>query len=513
MFYLKLNPSEFISKAEGLKSWEINTRQKLESIRSERSSIQSQIETLEYRLDSLYMELESLQDDEDEETDNSAAIASVRAEISSTQEEISDYEAQDAELSIEESKTEEELRQIELEEQETLADIQDSAIRTNKNITLISSFGGDYANVSAQATNSFQHNLGQLSQAAQILGGSVSMGVGGISGGLGATTKNPSEANANGRNFYEAANNQRNNSSTHQGSFGAKVSSGNSNKGHNTVVSNQEQEEHSTHKTGGLGKKPSNIAEKNTALADLADYMATNNYGKDDFATYSQDPAWQALHQKAYPELYKTNSSSKNSDKQKEHRALIGNREDQISSIILDVKQGSNKSISRKEAEAMLDSIQDYSGSYYSEIRDAYNNPDASPRLVQAMNNVDSYIRGAVKWEGTTYRGINVSRETANKILSDPTIDMLGPASWSSSENIAQRFSIGAESVRMVFVLGENKSGASITHIATYNGSEKEVLSPSGVQYIADSVQERNIDGQSYVYVNVHEQSNDSGKE
>lgn len=254
---MKLNPSEFISKAEGLKSWEINTRQKLESIRSERLSIQSQIETLEYRLDSLYLELESLQDDEDEETDNSAAIASVRAEISATQEEISDYEAQDAELSIEESETEEELRQIELEEQETLADIQDSASRTKNNIVLISSFGGDYANVSAQATSSFQHNLGQLSQAAQILGGSVSMGAIGNGGGRSISSANP-PALSTGRNFYEAANNQRNNGSGCNSSLGARSngSSGSRKTGH-SINNSEEMDDNSkpTKSLGGFGKK------------------------------------------------------------------------------------------------------------------------------------------------------------------------------------------------------------------------------------------------------------------
>lgn len=238
----------------------------------------------------------------------------------------------------------------------------------------------------------------------------------------------------------------------------------------------------------------------------LASYMYKNNYGKEDYAIYSQNPVWQELHQKAYPELYHSTTNSVNTSKQKEHRPLIVDRDNQISSIISDLKQGSNKSISHHEAEAILDSIHDYSGSYYSEIRDAYDNPNAPPRLVQSMNRIDNYIRGAVKWEGTTYRGINVSKGTAKKILSSPTIDMLGPASWSSSESIAQRFSYGDESIQMVFVLDNNISGVSITHIATYNGSEKEVLSPSGVQYIADNFQKCNIDGQSYIYVYVHEQ-------
>ncbi len=258
---MKLNPSEFISKAESLKSSEINVRQHLESIRSQRASIQSKISTLEYRLDSLYMELEFLQDDEDEETDNSAAIASVRSEISSTHEEIREYESQDAELSIEESETEEELRRIELEEQDTLADIQDSASRTNQNIALISSFGGDYANVSAQATGSLQQNMSRLSQAAQILGGSVAMGAIGGGGGRSTSSASPSPALSNERNFYEAANNQRNNGTTHAGSFGAKgagASSTSRKEKDSYGAIGIDEEEEKPKKTGGFGRKPIN---------------------------------------------------------------------------------------------------------------------------------------------------------------------------------------------------------------------------------------------------------------
>ncbi len=268
---MKLNPSEFISKAEGLKSSEINARQHLESIRSQRASIQSEISTLEYRLDSLYMELESLQDDEDEDTDNSVAIAAVRSEISSTREEIRDYEAQDAELSIEESETEEELRQIELEEQETLADIQDSASRTNQNIALISSFGGDYASVSAQATGSLHQNMSRLSQAAQILGGNVAMGA--VAGGANSRSATPSMSGSpsTGRNFYEATNNQRNNGTIHAGSMGARGDGLSNTRRNNQIISDSDSmdmDSDSSPKKGGFGRK---------AIAAISKFVSHNS--------------------------------------------------------------------------------------------------------------------------------------------------------------------------------------------------------------------------------------------
>ncbi len=248
----------------------MNVRQRLESIRSHRHSVQSAIATQQYRLQSLYLELEALEseesdDDEDGEgTDNSAEISAVMAEISSTQESIEEYEQQDAELRNEEMEANSELRSIEQQEQETLAEIQDSAARTNQNIALISSFGGDYANVSAQATGSFQHNLGQLSQAAQILGGNVAMGASGAGGGSskgGSVSGGASSGGTeSGRNFYEAADNQRKINTPSSGSMGAK-GSGSSLTGRNgkdLYGSESISEEEKPKKSGGFGRKPIN---------------------------------------------------------------------------------------------------------------------------------------------------------------------------------------------------------------------------------------------------------------
>ena len=200
-------------------------------------------------------------------------------------------------------------------------------------------------------------------------------------------------------------------------------------------------------------------------------------------------------------------SNIDNLQKQTEHRSLIEGRQEQISGVMDDIKNGSGRNINRSQAEKMLDSLHEYSGPYYKDIRYAYKNPNAPESLRNALNNVDEYINGAPKWEGRIYRGINISRQIAESILNSETIDMLGPSSWSTSEEIAQKFSDGSEPVRMVFVLNDNHSGASITHLATYNGSEEEVLAPSGIEYVLDRIEESMNNGHEYIYVYVHEQS------
>ena len=50
------------------------------------------------------------------------------------------------------------------------------------------------------------------------------------------------------------------------------------------------------------------------SFRQLSEYMNEHNYGSDDFATYSQDPEWQRLHNNAYPDYVPPEDSSVNSE-------------------------------------------------------------------------------------------------------------------------------------------------------------------------------------------------------
>lgn len=206
----------------------------------------------------------------------------------------------------------------------------------------------------------------------------------------------------------------------------------------------------------------------------------------------------------------KTSYSSQN--KQTEHRPLVTSREEAINTIVEDVRIGSGRTVTAEQAEKYYESVQVFSGQDmtggnddYRGIRGAYNNPLASSEEKERLRNLDEYINSAPKWEGTVYRGINVDQKTAGSILANSEVDMLGPASWSSDFDTAERFSRGSKPVRMVFLLPENKSGASITHIASYDGMESEVTSPSGIKYAIDNHQRVFKDGREYLYVYLRE--------
>lgn len=201
--------------------------------------------------------------------------------------------------------------------------------------------------------------------------------------------------------------------------------------------------------------------------------------------------------------------------KQTSHRGYISQREDQITAIQGDMQKGSGKQITRAEAETMLDSVQFYTGQVgYSLIRGAYNNPHAHPADVQALTVLDGYLHNAPKWQGQVFRGIHVSKKQAKEILSKPDVDMLGPSSWSSEEYVAEKFAqspgggkgflFGGEA-HIIFVLDDNKSGVSITHVGTFDGTESEVLAPSGIRYPIRSVETVKKGGTEYIYVHVTE--------
>ena len=197
---------------------------------------------------------------------------------------------------------------------------------------------------------------------------------------------------------------------------------------------------------------------------------------------------------------------------QTEHRPLASSHEEAVNTVISDVKAGSGRDITAEQAENYIQSVQifsrdDWTGAQndFRRIRNAYNNPAASREDVELMQTLDEYINSVPKWQGQVYRGINIDEATARSILSQPNVDMLGAASWSSEMGVAERFASGSRPVRMVFILPENKSGASITHIAAYDGMESEITAPSGIVYNIDRYERVNVGGREFYHVFLHE--------
>lgn len=136
---------------------------------------------------------------------------------------------------------------------------------------------------------------------------------------------------------------------------------------------------------------------------------------------------------------------------------------------------------------ASKDALEDYTGSAFKKMRKG--------QMPKEVKLIDEVVYKSPKYEGTVYRGINVSESYLAAVKSNigGTINMggHGPASWSSKKSVAEDFaSHGDHYVKMVFKM-ENKRGASITNVSKFGQSEGEVLHKSNESCTIKSVRKQ----------------------
>jgi SPP1 gp7 family putative phage head morphogenesis protein len=124
---------------------------------------------------------------------------------------------------------------------------------------------------------------------------------------------------------------------------------------------------------------------------------------------------------------------------------------------------------------------------------------------------LDEFIKVSPKYEGAVWRGIGVERDVADEILNTlrggGSIDNRGIASWATELDWATEFmSMHSEElddpVGIIFQLDENRSGASIKHIADIDNDE--VIAPRGVEYELAGEIETVVDPYDGEYLLVH---------
>ena len=166
--------------------------------------------------------------------------------------------------------------------------------------------------------------------------------------------------------------------------------------------------------------------------------------------------------------------------------------------------------VSEKEAAELSNAVWGFTRDYSSYIRAIQNNDtekvkDLPKPMREAMEkyaqNIEKYVNLAPKWDGgTTYRGINVSKNTVAKYKVGGIIDAnKGTASWSSDREVARDFASGKKT-KVVFSCKTQSKGTSVKHLAKY-GNEKEVLVSKNAEYKITSMKEKN----GVVYIDVKE--------
>ena len=182
-----MRASDYIGISEGIRSREIKLQNELSEINGKISSLQNTLDSLESELDILEMELDAALSDTDEDGNvDMRRVGAIRARMSAVSSRIGGCQSELSEQENVKQKIESELQTVETEKQQTLSQIQSAANVKNQNLSRLSGgLSGDYTSIGQNLQSAFQMSLGQLSQAASILGGSISIATnGGICGGV-----------------------------------------------------------------------------------------------------------------------------------------------------------------------------------------------------------------------------------------------------------------------------------------------------------------------------------------
>lgn len=177
---------EFVGIAEGIKSHELSTKGRIESLRGAISELSRAKRSLDNQISYLEAALAAAYEDTDEDGyPDYGRIAAIESQISSAERDLSEVEGELDTANSELSQSQAELESVMEEKARTLFEIQERARKTSNNIAVAGGMYGAYSGVGSSLQSSMQTSLASLSQAASILDGSVDGAVGGSSGSVG----------------------------------------------------------------------------------------------------------------------------------------------------------------------------------------------------------------------------------------------------------------------------------------------------------------------------------------
>jgi|LSQX01.1.fsa_nt_gb SPP1 gp7 family putative phage head morphogenesis protein len=162
-------------------------------------------------------------------------------------------------------------------------------------------------------------------------------------------------------------------------------------------------------------------------------------------------------------------------------------RENLVEALSKDLK------IDLNEAEKMYNSIYDFTGKYFPQIRRACKNPsDAQPYVLELIKSIERFISLSPKYDGEIYRGIKFKYDDAkgNRLIAGlqvgKKINMNGISSWSSDFNSAGSF-LESDTNNVFFKLAKSNKSAPIKHLSQYPG-ENEVIMSKNARFIVKNV-------------------------
>lgn len=180
---------DFVGIAEGIKTHELSTKGKIESLKNTLSELNGRKNYIESNIASLEAALAAAYEDTDEDGDpDYSLISSIEAQIRSAENELSGVTEEINDNNGELAQTQMEYESVQEEKARTLFEIQERARQTSSNISVAGGMYGAYAGVGSTLQSSLKSSLSSLTQAASILGGNVDSTIGGTSSGGSSNT-------------------------------------------------------------------------------------------------------------------------------------------------------------------------------------------------------------------------------------------------------------------------------------------------------------------------------------
>ena len=180
---------DFVGIAEGIKTHELSTKGKIESLKNTLSELNGRKNYIESNISSLEAALAAAYEDTDEDGDpDYSLISSIEAQIRSAENELSGVTEEISDNNGELAQTQMEYESVQEEKARTLFEIQERARQTSNNISVAGGMYGAYAGVGSTLQSSLKSSLSSLTQAASILGGNVDSTIGGTSSGGSSNT-------------------------------------------------------------------------------------------------------------------------------------------------------------------------------------------------------------------------------------------------------------------------------------------------------------------------------------
>jgi len=166
-------------------------------------------------------------------------------------------------------------------------------------------------------------------------------------------------------------------------------------------------------------------------------------------------------------------------------------RRDAVEAVAIENIQKTN-GLTKAEAEEEYRAVQSYTGSYYSDIREAQRDAAAgrpySKKYFEKGEQLEKFIKESPKWQKTTYRGVAMPEAVFLKYSVGQIIDMGGATtSFATTQGVAQRFKNSNYSTinntGVEFICDNPQNGTSVAFYSSSGEREHEILCSKKQQY------------------------------